>query len=108
MPLVIILKAQLTIRPEHRAAFVQQMQTLIQASLAEAGCLSFGCYEDVALPHSFVVLEEWESHAALTQHEGSAHVAAFKARVSSMIVARQPTRVYTVSHTEGLPAQVEK
>jgi quinol monooxygenase YgiN len=99
---MIILKAQLTIDASTRPEFLRRLQELIQASLAEEGCISFGCYEDVAAPNSFLVLAEWSSQAALEQHEQSAHVAAFKTQAGSMIIARTLTVVYSVSHTGGL------
>jgi|GEM_PF-788576 len=99
---MILLKAQISIEPGYRAQFVGHMQTLTRASLNEEGCLSFGCYEDVTAPNSFIVLAEWESRAALDLHEQSAHVAAFKASIGSMIASRRETLVYTVSHVGGL------
>lgn len=99
---MIVLKAQLTIDPARRAAFLHHMNTLVQASMAENGCISFGCYEDVTAPGSFIVLAEWQNQDALKQHEESAHVTAFKAQAGQMIVSRQETRIYTVSRVGGL------
>lgn len=99
---MIVLKAQLSIHPTEKARFLQHMAALIADSRAEAGCLSFGCYEDVSAPDSFIVLEEWESHAALERHESSAHLAHFKAQVGPLIASREATRVYTVSQVSGL------
>jgi quinol monooxygenase YgiN len=99
---MIVLKAQLTIKPETRPEFLQHMQALIQASLGEAGCLSFGCYEDVTTSNSFLILEEWHSRAALDQHEQAEHLALFKTNIKGMLVSRRDTQVYTVSEVSGL------
>lgn len=99
---MILLKAQFTIAAEYRAAFLAQMRELGLASLAEDGCLSFACYEAVDEPDTFIVLQEWRDHPSLDRHEQSAHVAAFKAVAGAMIAARQPTKVYDVSHVGGL------
>ena len=100
--MMIVLKAHITIEPGYRAQFVGHMQTLIRASLSEQGYISFGCYEDVTAPNSFIVLAEWETRAALDEHEQSEHVAAFKTNVRSMIASRRETIVYEVSHVGGL------
>jgi quinol monooxygenase YgiN len=99
---MLILKAQFTIDPLQRAEFIQDMRRLIEASLAEEGCITFGCYEDISEPHSFVVLEEWHGQADLERHEASAHLAAFKASAGPMIVSRKETVIYTVSRLAGL------
>jgi quinol monooxygenase YgiN len=99
---MLVLKAQLTIRPDARAAFLDFLRDLADASRAEYGCINFMCCEDVIEPDSFIVLQEWEDEGSLAQHEASAHVAQFKVSTGRMIVSRQPTRVYTVSSVGGL------
>jgi quinol monooxygenase YgiN len=99
---MLILRAQFTINAGTREAFFEHMEALINASLAEDGCISFGCYEDVLVRNEVIVLAEWSSRDALDQHETSAHVAAFKAAAGGMIVSRQETMVYQVSESGPL------
>ena len=99
---MLVLKTQLSIASDGRAAFLRHMNDLIAASLAEAGCLSFGCYEDVRTPNTFLVLQAWHSRDDLDRHEASAHVAAFKAQAGYLIVARTAAQVYTVNEVGGL------
>lgn len=99
---MILVKAQLSIAPDARGGFLQAMQTHMQSSRAESGCLSFACYEDTIQANAFIVLAEWADRASLVQHEASPHVAAFKAQIGGMIASREPTRVYTVSAVGGL------
>jgi quinol monooxygenase YgiN len=99
---MLVVKAQLTIAVEYKNAFLQQIDTLIQHSLGESGCISFGCYADVAAPTSHVVLAEWENSESLARHEQSAHVMAFKNAVREMIEDRRETMVYEVSRVDGL------
>lgn len=101
---MVILSARLEIAPAARTRFLAQMAVLIRASIAEDGCASFGCFVDAWSPNAFLVLEEWRDHAALDAHERSAHVAAFKAGVDGMVVARRPTRVYDVARVADLGA----
>jgi quinol monooxygenase YgiN len=97
-----ILKAQFTINAGTREAFFEQMEALLNASLAEDGCLSFGCFEDVVVRNEVIVLAQWTDRTALDQHEASAHVATFKAAAGAMIVSRQETIVYQVSESGPL------
>lgn len=99
---MIILKTQLSIASDGRDDFLLHMNELIAASLAESGCLGFGCYEDVRTPNSFLVLQAWHSRADLDRHEASSHVTAFKAQAEHLIVARTAAQVYEVSEVGGL------
>ena len=85
------------IAAEHRQAFLRHIETLAQITRAEPGCISFACYEDMAAPNAFIVLQQWESRAALEQHEQAEYLAEFKANGGPMIVSGEETRVYTVS-----------
>jgi len=99
---MIIVRAQMTISADQRAPFLSYLQAFMQASRAEAGCTSFGCYEDVEAPNAFTVLTEWRDQTSLDRHEQSSHLTQFKANISAMIVSRQETRVYTVSGVGSL------
>jgi len=99
---MIVVKAELSTSADKRAAFLRQMADLVAASQAEQGSLSFGCYEAVAAPNTFIVLQEWSSRIDLDRHEASPHVAAFKTEAASLIVARKAALVYEVSGVSGL------
>lgn len=98
---MIVFMTQLSIASDGRDDFLLHMNELIAALLAEAGCLSFGCYEDVQIPNSFLVLQAWHSRADLDRHEASAPIAAFKAQAGHLIVARTAAQVYEVSGLQG-------
>ena len=42
--------------------------TLVEPTRREAGCRSYDLWQDAADPTRFVMVEEWESEAALQQH----------------------------------------
>jgi quinol monooxygenase YgiN len=52
---------------------------MVKPSQAEEGCLLYEIYQVNAKPNTFVVIESWESEAALDGHKHSAHYAHYKA-----------------------------
>ncbi len=100
---MILIKAQMTVAAHARERFLQAMGIFVQASRAEPGCLGFTCYEDIATPNTFTVLEEWEDRASFERHEAAEHLAAFKTQIGSMIVSREATRVYMIDKVGRFP-----
>lgn len=93
---MIVLKASITIHAEQRAGFLGALEPLISASRAEAGCLTYECYEVVGEANHFIFFEEWESMDALHIHEASDHLKTFRGHLRDMLRERVPTRVYHV------------
>jgi quinol monooxygenase YgiN len=76
----------------------------IPAVLAEPGCIQYfpvvdleGAPESLARlgPDAFMVIEQWESPAALQAHGGSPHMAAFGEAVKDLM---QSSAVYALSN----------
>ena len=53
------------------------MRTVIEATLAEAGCRAYSYAEDVAEPGLFRVTELWDSREALAAHFATPHMKAW-------------------------------
>jgi quinol monooxygenase YgiN len=47
--------------------------TLAEKSRAEAGCTSYEVLQDLAAPETFLLVEEWQSIAALDAHNKTPH-----------------------------------
>ncbi len=47
--------------------------TLAEKSRAEAGCTSYEVIQDMTAPETFLLVEEWESLAALEAHNKTPH-----------------------------------
>jgi quinol monooxygenase YgiN len=99
---MLLLKASLQIDPSTRDTFLSHLADFVAQSRAEDGCLGFHACEDVLAPNRFLILEEWDSPAALEKHETSAHVAAFKVQIAAFITVRTPTIVYAISESRTL------
>jgi len=53
------------------------MRAVIEATLAEPGCLAYSYAEDVAEPGLFRVTEQWDSREALSAHFQTPHMKAW-------------------------------
>jgi quinol monooxygenase YgiN len=86
--------AIITAKPGQRDTVLTAFRANVPAVLAEAGCIEYGAAVDVAGaspafgPDSFVVVEKWESLAALKAHAASPHMAAYAAKVKDLIASR--------------------
>ena len=87
--------AIITAKPGQRDAILSAFHANMPAVQAEAGCLEYGPAIDMPGlgdahfgPDSFVVIEKWESPAALAAHAASPHMKAYAANTRAMIASR--------------------
>jgi quinol monooxygenase YgiN len=76
---MIVIAGSLKIKSESVADMQAAAQTLVLATRAEAGCISYVFSQDVEDPTVFRFFEEWESDEALGSHFTQPHMAAFGA-----------------------------
>jgi quinol monooxygenase YgiN len=90
--------AVITAKPGQRAAVLEAFHANVPNVLAEDGCITYGAAVDVpnysttqALygPDTFVVIEQWETPDDLRAHSGSAHMAAYAAKVKDLLADRR-------------------
>ncbi|TDK50821.1 putative quinol monooxygenase [Antarcticimicrobium luteum] len=62
------------------------MITMMQATRAEPGCLTYDFSQQVEVPHRFRVYEEWEDAASLDAHRLTPHMAAYRATMGQASV----------------------
>ncbi len=89
--------ALITAKPGQREAVLAAFRENMPAVHAEAGCISYqpvidaprlGGFQAEIGPDSFMVLETWESPAALMAHATAPHMAAYGKRVAGMMASR--------------------
>lgn len=86
--------AILTAHPGKRAEVLKAFQANVPAVHAEDGCIEYTAVVDVEGvdpafgPDTFVVVEKWESLAALKAHAASAHMAAYGEKVRHLMADR--------------------
>jgi quinol monooxygenase YgiN len=84
-------------KPGMRAQVLELAAANRPAVLAEAGCIEYAATIDAAGlptskatfgPDTFVVIEKWESLAALQAHAAAPHMVAYGAKVKDMLASR--------------------
>jgi quinol monooxygenase YgiN len=89
--------AIITAKPGQRDAVLAAFRANVPAVHAEQGCIEYGATVDAEGAGSiqtkvgadtFVVVEKWESIAALKAHAAAPHMAAYGAKVKDMIASR--------------------
>ncbi len=89
--------AVITAKPGQREAVLEKFRANVPAVRAEQGCIEYGAAVDAegigafqaALgPDTFVVIEKWESAAALAAHAGAPHMRAYGAATKDMLESR--------------------
>ncbi len=82
--------ATISLRPGTRSTFADEFARIVPLVRSERGCLYYAGGVDVATGHraqapprpdAFVVIERWESLAALEAHSTSPHMTAWRERV---------------------------
>lgn len=86
--------ATIQLQPGTRSAFLAEFHALVPSVLAEEGCLEYGPTVDVATPIGaqsplrddvVVVVEKWDSVAALEAHLVAPHMQSYRQRVKEMV-----------------------
>src|SRR5437870_1379579 len=86
--------ATVTTKPGQRAAFLGEVRHILPLVHAEAGCVEYGPAVDVASGVSVqgalrenvvVMIEKWESLAALKAHLSAPHMIEYRVRVRDFV-----------------------
>ena len=67
------LNVSLTVSPENRAALMDNLLQLAEASRAEDGCIGYEIYENSRDSSRVIIIETWESQSALDAHQQTEH-----------------------------------
>jgi quinol monooxygenase YgiN len=86
--------AIITASPGQRGALLQAFKAIVPTVRAEANCIEYGPVVDVDGadpafgPDTFVVVEKWESMAALKAHAIAPHMKAYGERIKELVAKR--------------------
>jgi quinol monooxygenase YgiN len=89
--------AIITTKPGLRKTVLDAFRTVVPAVLAEDGCIEYGpavdseevgSFQSKFGEDTFVVVEKWESAAALKAHLAAPHMAAYAAKSKDLIANR--------------------
>jgi quinol monooxygenase YgiN len=99
---MIVVAGKFTVKPERRADMVRLAGALFAPSRAEAGCLTYNCYQQADDPNAFLFFEEWESQAAIDRHFETPHFKRFMTDFPGMIVGKPVIKLYQTSQIKEL------
>lgn len=88
---MIILQVQMTVAEEEREMFLAKSTTLLSATQAEEGNISYQLFENVTSPGKFVMLEEWKDEQAIDLHNQTEHFTGFFAYARNVLI--EPLKV---------------
>ena len=89
--------AIITAKPGKRDTILAEFRANMPAVHAEQGCIEYGpaidaegmgSFQTAFGPDTFLVIEKWDSKAALKAHAAAPHMAAYAAKTRDMIASR--------------------
>jgi quinol monooxygenase YgiN len=86
--------AIITAKSGQRGALLQAFKAIVPTVHAEAGCIEYGPVVDVDGadpafgPDTFVVVEKWETSAALKAHSVAPHMKAYGEKTKDLVAKR--------------------
>ena len=85
---MILVNATFDIQATQRENFLRDIQTLIDSSKQETGCVGYDLYESTSVENRFVMIENWENQAALEQHNQNPVLLNFAQNVANYVSAK--------------------
>ena len=89
-----VIGAKLTIKAEKVDEFVIAAKTIIAASRAEPGCISYTLYQDPYQRTVFFFFEEWKDQAAIDAHFAAPHFKAFGGKMKEFAAGPGAITIY--------------
>jgi len=96
----ILISGEIDLAPETRERALMDARPLIEAALAEPGCVHYAWSADLSRPGRVHVFEEWESQADLAAHLAGQPYLAMSGHLTMVGIKAAVTRKYRVDHTE--------
>ncbi|WP_078393465.1 putative quinol monooxygenase [Shouchella patagoniensis] len=91
---MIIIHARMSVKPESKEEFLQEIEAVIEASRAEAGNTSYDLFQDPKETTNFVMVENWKDMEAVQAHNTSSHFQKFIAAAKEMLSTPLQADVY--------------
>lgn len=96
----IVISGEIDLAPEAREKALLEARPLIEAALAESGCLQYAWTADLSRPGRVHVFEDWESEPDLAAHLAGKPYQGMLAHLGVVGIKQAVTRKYRVDHTE--------
>ena len=99
---MLIIAGTLTVDPDHRAAMLDAVAPMVEASRAESGCQEYVFSPDPHDPTLVRLFELWDSEEALAEHFASAHMATWQATAADLPITGRNIAKYTIAEVGSL------
>jgi quinol monooxygenase YgiN len=94
---VIVVSGIIEIDPAHTEAALAAIQTVVDATLQEDGCIAYGFWTQAGAPARFHVFEEWASEEAMNAHMTTPHLGEFLVAMGGFGITTASLDRYDVS-----------
>lgn len=88
--------AIITVKPEAIKDILPIFQAVVQGSQEEDGCISYNVHQDTSDSTRFIILEEWESQAAIDFHGSTDHFKTYQKASKDMVVKKEVIKMKLV------------
>ena len=92
----VLIAGTVRVPPENIPAFRPHMDRMLEASRAEAGCITYSYAVDVQDPGLIRVFEAWRDQAAVEAHFAAPHMAEWRAAWPAFGVSDRRLSIYEV------------
>jgi quinol monooxygenase YgiN len=94
---MILITGTVVVAPKDREAMLALGRTQVANSRAEEGNVSYGFYEDMLQPGTFIFVERWRDQAAVATHFAKPYSDAFVAQVRAIALNAPAIELHEVS-----------
>ena len=100
---MIVVRISMNPLPEKQLEVMQTLQSMIEPTSEEAGCLSYNVFCDIQDRNRFSLLEQWETREDLDQHIATHRFGALLG-IKALLSEPLEIQIHTVSQSEGMEA----
>ena len=92
-----IIHARVAVKIDSIETFKKAAQTMLAATRAEAGCISYELFADEGVAGQFLFVEQWKDQAAIDDHFAANHFKDFGQILAQVSSAPLRVAIFTVS-----------
>lgn len=92
---MIIVHANIQVKPDQEQAFLEEMRILLPLTRAEEGNLSYELMKNTEKDHHYKMVELWKDVEATASHNTSAHFTAFVQKASAFMAAPMDLQIFS-------------
>ena len=92
--MMIIIHANLQVKKEQEQAFLEEVKSLLSATRAEKGNISYDFLKSTEQECNYTMVELWEDMEATAAHNTSEHFQAFSQKAQTFLAAPMGLKVF--------------